>query len=27
VEQLKSGDLRKRIDEEPAFLKIGVNGL
>ncbi|KAJ8124318.1 hypothetical protein O1611_g9324 [Lasiodiplodia mahajangana] len=27
VEQLKNGDLRKRIDEEPAFLKIGVNGL
>ncbi|KAH8157885.1 hypothetical protein CIB48_g10362 [Xylaria polymorpha] len=27
VEQLKAGELRKRIDEEPAFLKIGVNGL
>ncbi|KAI1108876.1 NAD(P)-binding protein [Nemania sp. NC0429] len=27
VEQLKSGPLRKRIDEEPNFLKIGVNGL
>ncbi|GAW12026.1 hypothetical protein ANO14919_013810 [Xylariales sp. No.14919] len=27
VEQLKHGELRKRIDEEPAFLKIGVNGL
>ncbi|KAI1168458.1 NAD(P)-binding protein [Nemania serpens] len=27
VEQLKSGPLRKRIDEEPTFLKIGVNGL
>ncbi|TGJ79123.1 hypothetical protein E0Z10_g9649 [Xylaria hypoxylon] len=27
VEQLKNGKLRKRIDEEPAFLKIGVNGL
>ncbi|GAP84806.1 putative short-chain dehydrogenase [Rosellinia necatrix] len=27
VDQLKNGELRKRIDEEPAFLKIGVNGL
>ncbi|KAI0195998.1 putative short-chain dehydrogenase [Xylaria flabelliformis] len=27
VDQLKTGELRKRIDEEPAFLKIGVNGL
>ncbi|KAI1190004.1 NAD(P)-binding protein [Nemania serpens] len=27
VEQLKSGPLRKRIDEESTFLKIGVNGL
>lgn len=27
VEQLKNGDLRKRIDEDPTFLKLGVNGL
>ncbi|KAI0458786.1 hypothetical protein F5B21DRAFT_459427 [Xylaria acuta] len=27
VDQLKTGELRKRIDEEPAFLKIGINGL
>ncbi|KAI1133685.1 NAD(P)-binding protein [Nemania abortiva] len=27
VEQLKNGELRKRIDEDPTFLKIGVNGL
>ncbi|KAI0537990.1 putative short-chain dehydrogenase [Xylaria digitata] len=27
VDQLKHGELRKRIDEEPAFLKIGVHGL
>ncbi|KAI0553296.1 putative short-chain dehydrogenase [Xylaria curta] len=27
VDQLKTGELGKRIDEEPAFLKIGVNGL
>ncbi|KAI0489813.1 putative short-chain dehydrogenase [Xylaria cf. heliscus] len=27
VDQLKTGELRKRIEEEPAFLKIGVNGL
>jgi len=26
VEQLKTGELRKRIDEDPRFLKIGVNG-
>ncbi|KAI1386567.1 NAD(P)-binding protein [Hypoxylon trugodes] len=27
VDEMKSGDLRKRIDEEKAFLKVGVNGL
>ncbi|KAI0408956.1 putative short-chain dehydrogenase [Xylaria palmicola] len=27
VDQLKSGALRKRIDEESTFLKIGINGL
>ncbi|KAI3332200.1 NAD(P)-binding protein [Xylariaceae sp. AK1471] len=27
VEQLQSGELKKRIDEESVFLKIGVNGL
>ncbi len=27
VDQLKHGELRKRIDEDPTFLKIGVNGL
>jgi hypothetical protein len=27
VEQLQSGELRKRIDEESTFLKIGINGL
>ncbi|KAI1430306.1 putative short-chain dehydrogenase [Xylaria sp. FL1777] len=27
VEQLKHGELRKRIDEDPTFLRIGVNGL
>ncbi|RYC60092.1 hypothetical protein CHU98_g6132, partial [Xylaria longipes] len=27
VDQLKTGELRKRIDEEQTFLKIGVNGL
>ncbi|KAI1744080.1 putative short-chain dehydrogenase [Xylaria scruposa] len=27
VNQLKTGELRKRIDGEPAFLKIGINGL
>ncbi|KAI0206401.1 putative short-chain dehydrogenase [Astrocystis sublimbata] len=27
VDQLKSGELRKRIDEEKAFLQIGINGL
>ncbi|KAI0161127.1 NAD(P)-binding protein [Hypoxylon sp. FL1284] len=27
VEGLKTGELRKRIDEDPEYLKIGVNGL
>ncbi|KAK5628449.1 hypothetical protein RRF57_004164 [Xylaria bambusicola] len=27
VDQLKTGELRKKIDEDPAFLKIGVVGL
>ncbi|KAI0815863.1 putative short-chain dehydrogenase [Xylaria sp. FL0064] len=27
VDQLKDGELRKRIDEDPYFLRIGVNGL
>ncbi|KAI1347350.1 putative short-chain dehydrogenase [Xylaria sp. FL0043] len=27
VDQLKNGELRKRIDEDPYFLRIGINGL
>ncbi|KAI0432750.1 short chain dehydrogenase [Xylaria sp. FL1042] len=27
VEKLQDGDIRRRIDEDPAYLKIGINGL
>ncbi|KAI1352013.1 short-chain dehydrogenase [Xylaria sp. FL0043] len=27
VEKLQSGEIRRRIDEEPTYLKIGINGL
>jgi hypothetical protein len=27
VEELKSGEIRKRIDEDPQYLQIGVKGL
>lgn len=27
IDELRSGDVRKRIDEDPYYLKIGVKGL